>query len=778
MSDFGRLFGFGTSRAGLKGTASRRPAASLQSSEPSTTDTTTATPTASCQEKLPLPLPLLPLASFHSLPPHPPLPSRLASPRPPPPPPIPSPLRSEIFPPSPESHASDGSVACAVTTEGDNSSNNSRQDRDQQDGLPGLPPLPATSPDPSSTTTAESTGDAHKAGHHASRPRTLLRASSRWNLRDGNGRHKNNDNNTNSRNSNSSEKERGSDDGGSHAATTLPSPRGRPFSWQTVDKRLYKADDSSSRSSNRGTDRSTCQQGGRSESEVSVPIPPVQGAQPWRSSASTSTLTSTSISSSAPPTATAASAKAPQDWRSWDTTSSDSPYCSPEQDADFAWHKPSFLHIVESLQAGIMASEPASPVTMTPAATLRMSQPAPPFLASPTVAFTMRRRASTAPMTCTTTAASTATETIATGPEHPIPGRYRSHIMHTIEGIRLLQEALDRAEARAREVEAAREHDHALFTSLREEWAAREAQFKQRIRLLEDMTASTTVVKAPPMQEIDRNTGDTPSETIESTTIESFHSGSYSRTRESRAYGAASAEQSMLPALICDLDHDKKVSDQMLQCLAAKERHCFPRERGPKPDRQLPATRSELSVAQERAVEHLQRSMMGSKPVSHDDKKQHKKKSKQNKHEMQTNPNMNNKNHSQDTLSSASRRSTNSRLHNPAQRSASSSPSSSMSSETPPIPSSSSSYDLKKIVVSVKPNLEEKPAAQKSYTNQEAGKVALATKLTSQWPEKTNKQTNSFLPQGRSRDTTNSTNSSPLLHDPHQQLLEGDHSAF
>ena len=159
------------------------------------------------------------------------------------------------------------------------------------------------------------------------------------------------------------------------------------------------------------------------------------------------------------------------DWKQWDRNDDTGAYLAVNE-SDFVWHRPTLKQIVESLQVAIVSGEtvPAIPNTkVSPPSTT-------PQASKPTTMSRMKRRPSSPLVPSPSTL----------GPEHPIPGRYRSYIMRAIEGIYDIQAAFDAANERVAEVEKA--HDHVLqqFRELSRDWDAREQDLEAEVRSLRE----------------------------------------------------------------------------------------------------------------------------------------------------------------------------------------------------------------------------------------------------------------------------------------------------
>jgi hypothetical protein len=175
------------------------------------------------------------------------------------------------------------------------------------------------------------------------------------------------------------------------------------------------------------------------------------------------------------------------DWKQWNRES-DTGFSRLVNESDFTWHRPSFKQIVESLQVAVMSGEtaPTMPTTAWPSQRSTLpshlaSQPAPP---------PSKRRPSLPPLPSARTFSH----------EHPIPGRYRSHIMRAIEGLQDIQAALDMTKAQVEEARKSHERDLVQFAGLSKEWAAREQHFDDEIRSLRYSLAAAEVTERAHLQ--------------------------------------------------------------------------------------------------------------------------------------------------------------------------------------------------------------------------------------------------------------------------------------
>ncbi|CAK7236495.1 hypothetical protein SBRCBS47491_009657 [Sporothrix bragantina] len=155
----------------------------------------------------------------------------------------------------------------------------------------------------------------------------------------------------------------------------------------------------------------------------------------------------------------------PHDWKQWDKEDDSGTYL-PINEADFVWHRPTFKQVIESLQVAIVSGEtvPTQANTSPPWANLPVSKPS------------SRLRSKRRPFIPALSKPSTI------GPEYPIPGRYRSHIMRAIEGIHDIQEALDSSENRVAEIEEVLRQ----FSDLSKRWSAREQELADEYRRLRE----------------------------------------------------------------------------------------------------------------------------------------------------------------------------------------------------------------------------------------------------------------------------------------------------
>ncbi|CAK7567204.1 MAG: hypothetical protein SEPTF4163_005166 [Sporothrix epigloea] len=154
----------------------------------------------------------------------------------------------------------------------------------------------------------------------------------------------------------------------------------------------------------------------------------------------------------------------PHDWKQWNKME-DSETFLPVNESDFVWHRPTFRQIIESLQVAILSGETICETQSTTAPWKSY-----PGLKQPSMSRAKCRSFSPNLSTWSTI-----------GSEHPIPGRYRSHIMRAIEGIRDIQVAYDSTKDRVTEVEEAYGRALQLFSELSKEWAERERKLEAEI---------------------------------------------------------------------------------------------------------------------------------------------------------------------------------------------------------------------------------------------------------------------------------------------------------
>ncbi|CAK7228704.1 hypothetical protein SCUCBS95973_006971 [Sporothrix curviconia] len=157
------------------------------------------------------------------------------------------------------------------------------------------------------------------------------------------------------------------------------------------------------------------------------------------------------------------------DWKQWDKDDNSGAFFAVNE-SDYVWHRPTFKQIVESLQVAVVSSETVTAAPRTSPPWKKISAP------KPSAMSRMWRRPSAPILSNPSTF----------GPEYPIPGRYRSHIMRAIEGMHDIQEAYDSARDRATEVEEAYGRVLHQFSELSLEWAAREQELEGEVQRLRD----------------------------------------------------------------------------------------------------------------------------------------------------------------------------------------------------------------------------------------------------------------------------------------------------
>ncbi len=359
-------------------------------------------------------------------------------------------------------------------------------------------------------------------------------------------------------------------DGDGRSKTPLPSPRDTPLISPWFDKGWRDSARPTNKLSGHERDKyvATAEHGTQSGSTAGYQTPSLAPtascASSSRTAAEEASQCGTPISATMPP----------HDWKQWDQKHDRGPSFFINE-ADLTWHRPSFRQIVESLRVAIVSGESVAPVPEQkaarpyPASQLQQpsSPPMPSSSSSPSTASLLRWRPSAAP------APSLAT----TGPEHPIPGRYRGHIMRAIEGIHDIQHALDCAELRAREAEDARKRDLAQFADLSEEWAVWERQLRSEIEALR--ATRGLKLHAQGAATLQHCEGGAASHLMSTPAVSPSPDSFLARVKAVIQGSSRTAKDGMHPdeeqpapghpppALVCDLDHDKTVSDRIARGL-------------------------------------------------------------------------------------------------------------------------------------------------------------------------------------------------------------------
>ncbi|KJR83111.1 uncharacterized protein SPSK_04035 [Sporothrix schenckii 1099-18] len=387
--------------------------------------------------------------------------------------------------------------------------------------------------------------------HRASRPRALFRASSFLNLRS-------NSSFGSSTSGTCASQARKREDGDDQSWTPNPqspretAPSGKPWFEFGVLGRRVSSRAASNKSDGHEPDRDRVTEAGGQHNTSAAESSP-----------------------KAPPRA--AHAAKQHDWKQWDREA-DAKLSRLVNESDLTWHRPSFKQIIESLHLASMSNET---VPTIPKMDWQSAQ-----------ALSSKRRPDLPPLPSPKMV----------NLDHPIPGRYRSHITQAIEGFQDMQYTLDMTKTRLDEAREAQERDLDLFADLSKEWAAREEHFTAEIRRLRYSLAVAGVAEQARGADGRRDT----SHGAEQSTLDvpapddSISASFHDRVKESIAVSSSRAKPltlspspvekidvfgkgRSLPALI-DNDHDKLISDEVLRAVA-KERlnHCSRQSRRHRP---------------------------------------------------------------------------------------------------------------------------------------------------------------------------------------------------
>ncbi|EPE09479.1 hypothetical protein F503_07255 [Ophiostoma piceae UAMH 11346] len=433
------------------------------------------------------------------------------------------------------------------------------------------------------------------------RARGMFKVSSFLNLRSSNFGQIGNSGQSNG--SAGSTKSRKGNESDTHTTTPLESPMEAPPASPWLEFGRRTGSRAGSRNSSNDKDRESKSEYFDLATPVTIPNLPVSVSN--MSSADTSKECTDSIIIPTPALATIS-----HNWKQWDQDHNDRASFLVNA-ADFTWHRPSFRQIIESLQVAVVSGETVScsypgshsafePTRKKPSASQLVLSGAP-------MSSRSKRRPSM----------QTPPSPVTAGPENPIPGRYRSHIMCAIEGIRDMQAALDIANRRATEAEESRVRDLVQFAGLSEEWAERERQYEVEIRQLKDAMAAAVSSPQPARhrrmfsslrsedrpgqiepnnpntavlykngKELDKRPASDSDTCAHDTFLNRVRAAieASSRTAETKPMEEETIlivdKREAKPALICDLDHDKIMSDRLFWELSVAERNkCRQRRR-------------------------------------------------------------------------------------------------------------------------------------------------------------------------------------------------------
>ncbi|KIH94275.1 hypothetical protein SPBR_05726 [Sporothrix brasiliensis 5110] len=282
----------------------------------------------------------------------------------------------------------------------------------------------------------------------ASRPRALFRASSFLNLRS-------NSSFGSSTSGTSASQARKREDGDDQSWTPNPqspretAPSGKPWFEFGVLGRRVSSRAASNKSDGHEPDRDRATEAGGQHNAPAAESSP-----------------------KAPPRA-AHTAKQ-HDWKQWDREA-DAKLSRLVNESDLTWHRPSFKQIIESLHLAAMSGETVPTIPKMDWQSAQALSTAP----------SSKRRPDLPPLPSPKVV----------NLDHPIPGRYRSHITQAIEGFQDMQYTLDMTKTRLDEAREAHERDLDQFADLSKEWAAREERFTAEIRRLRYSLAAAGVAK-------------------------------------------------------------------------------------------------------------------------------------------------------------------------------------------------------------------------------------------------------------------------------------------